>query len=168
MKQNISRKEYARLVREYAPQVLELTMRLLRDCREAEDAAQDAFVKAYEKRSSFRGESSFLTWLQRIAYHEALDHLRRREPYMEDIGELSTTIEDEDLSTQREERILLMEEAVEELSEKDQLLLHLFYYEDRPLRDIAYIMDAEPNTLSQRLSRLRKKLLLKIKEKENE
>ena len=61
-----------------------------------------------------------------------------------------------------------MEEAVEELSEKDQLLLHLFYYEDRPLRDIAYIMDAEPNTLSQRLSRLRKKLLLKIKEKENE
>ena len=80
MKQNISRKEYARLVREYAPQVLELTMRLLRDCREAEDAAQDAFVKAYEKRSSFRGESSFLTWLQRIAYHEALDHLRRRGP----------------------------------------------------------------------------------------
>lgn len=168
MKQNISRKEYARLVREYAPQVLELTMRLLQNSREAEDAAQDAFVKAYEKRSSFRGESSFLTWLQRIAYHEALDHLRQRGPYMEDIGELSTTIEDEDLSTQREERILLMEEAVEELSEKDQLLLHLFYYEDRPLRDIAYIMDAEPNTLSQRLCRLRKKLLLKIKEKENE
>lgn len=87
---------------------------------------------------------------------------------MEDIGELTTVIEEEDLSTQREERIQLMEEAVEELPEKDQLLLHLFYYEDRPLRDIAYIMDAEPNTLSQRLSRLRKKLFLMIKEKENE
>ena len=164
MKQEISRKEYARLVREYAPQVLDLIMRLLQDRREAEDTAQDAFVKAYEKRASFRGESSFLTWLLRIAYHEALDHLRQRG----DIGEQTTVIEEEDLSTQREERILLMEEAVEELPEKDQLLLHLFYYEDRPLRDIAYIMDAEPNTLSQRLSRLRKKLFLMIKEKENE
>lgn len=168
MKQEISRIEYARLVREYAPQVLDLIMRLLQGRREAEDTAQDALVKAYEKRASFRGESSFLTWLLRIAYHEALDHLRQRGPFMEDIGELTTVIEEEDLSTQREERILLMEEAVEELPEKDQLLLHLFYYEDRPLRDIAYIMDAEPNTLSQRLSRLRKKLFLMIKKKENE
>ncbi|MBQ6309682.1 MAG: hypothetical protein IJK82_07755 [Prevotella sp.] len=56
MKQEISRKEYARLVREYAPQVLDLIMRLLQDRREAEDTAQDAFVKAYEKRTSFRGD----------------------------------------------------------------------------------------------------------------
>lgn len=72
------------------------------------------------------------------------------------------------LPDRREERILLLEEAVATLPAADQLLLHLFYYDDRPLREIAYIMDAEPNSLSQRLHRIRKRLLTLIKQKENE
>ena len=86
---------------------------------------------------------------------------------MVDIDEMPTMMEDEDLQMEREERILLMEEAVVRLSPDDQLLLHLFYYEDRPLREIAYIMDVEPNTLSQRLRRIRKRLMVMIKQKED-
>ena len=106
--------------------------------------------------------------MQRIAYHEALDHLRRRQPYMVDISEIKAEPEDEDFSTGREERIQLMEEAVDHLPVDDQLLLHLYYYNDQPLREIAYIMDAEPNTLSQRLRRIRKRLMVMIEQKENE
>ena len=87
---------------------------------------------------------------------------------MADIGDVHMDIEDDDLSTGREERIRLLEDAVGQLPSEDQLLLHLYYYEDRPLRDIAYIMDAEPNTLSARLYRIRKRLLHMIKLKENE
>ncbi|MBQ9656619.1 MAG: sigma-70 family RNA polymerase sigma factor [Prevotella sp.] len=155
------------MVRQHATAVIDFTARLLPDRREAEEVAQDAFVKAFQQLSSFRGESSFLTWVQRIAYHEAVDHLRQRRPYMVDIDEMPTMMEDEDLQMEREERILLMEEAVVRLSPDDQLLLHLFYYEDRPLREIAYIMDVEPNTLSQRLRRIRKRLMVMIKQKED-
>ena len=77
-------------------------------------------------------------------------------------------IADEELSTGREERIALMEEAIDDLLSDEQLLIHLYYYEDRPLRDIAYIMDVEPNALATRLHRIRKKLLRTIKQKENE
>ena len=76
--------------------------------------------------------------------------------------------DDEELSTGREERIALMEEAIDELPPDEGMLLHLYYYEDRPLREIAYIMDAEPNTLATRLHRIRKKLLQMIKQKDNE
>ena len=162
-----SKEDFAQLVRQHATAVIDFTARLLPDRREAEEVAQDAFVKAFQQLSSFRGESSFLTWVQHIAYHEAVDHLRQRRPYMVDIDEMPTMMEDEDLQMEREERILLMEEAVVRLSPDDQLLLHLFYYEDRPLREIAYIMDVEPNTLSQRLRRIRKRLMVMIKQKED-
>jgi len=164
----ISKEDFARLVRQHAPQVLDFTARLLTDRREAEEVAQDAFVKAFRQLSSFRGESSFLTWVQRIAYHEAIDHLRRRRPFTTDISNVAAMTDEPDLSTGREERIMLLEEAVDELPPDDQLLLHLYYYEDRPLRDIAYIMEAEPNTLSGRLYRIRKRLMTMIKQKEDE
>ena len=148
--------------------MIDFTARLLPDRREAEEVAQDAFVKAFRQLSSFRGESSFLTWVQRIAYHETIDRLRKRRPYMVDIDEVPMMLEDEELPMEREERILLMEEAIDKLAPDEQLLLHLFYYEDRALREIAYIMDAEPNTLSQRLRRIRKKLMIMISARANE
>ena len=61
-----------------------------------------------------------------------------------------------------------MEEAVSDLPPNDQLLLHLYYYDDRPLRDIAYIMDADCNALGVRLHRIRKKLQTMIKQREDE
>ena len=163
----VSKEDFAQLVRQHAAAVIDFTARLLSDRREAEEVAQDAFVKAFRNLSSFRGESSLLTWVQRIAYHKAVDHLRQQRPYMVAIDEVPTLLEDEEMVMEREERILLIEEAVDRLTPDDQLLLHLFYYEDRPLRDIAYIMDVEPNTLSQRLHRIRKKLMVMIKQKEN-
>lgn len=169
MNAKVSKEEFTRLVRQHAAAVISLTDRLLADRREAEEVAQDAFVKAFQQFSSFRGDSSFLTWVQRIACHEALDRLRRRQPCMVDLGEMELATEDvDDFSTGREERILLMEEAVDRLPADDQLLLHLYYYEDRPLREIGYIMEAEPNTLSQRLRRIRKRLMTMILQRENE
>ena len=75
---------------------------------------------------------------------------------------------DEELSTGSEERIALMEEAIDDLPPDESMLLHLYYYEDRPLREIAFIMDVEANVLATRLHRIRKKLLKMIIQKENE
>ena len=167
MNKEISKEDFARLVQQYASQVLDFTTRLLSDCREAEEVAQDAFVKAFRSLDTFNFQSSFCTWVCRIAYHMSLDRLKRQHPYYVDIDNLPA-IADEELSTGREERIALMEEAIDDLTNDEQLLIHLYYYEDRPLRDIAYIMDVEPNALATRLHRIRKKLSRMIKEKEHE
>ena len=176
MSSTVSQQQYAQLVQQHARQVLDFTRRLIADREDAEEVAQDAFVQAFHALPTFRGESSFLTWLLRIAYREALNHLRRRRPYTVDIESVSvvsefgslTSDDEAELSTGREERIRSLEEAVGELPPDDQLLLHLYYYDDRPLRDIAYIMDAEPNALGVRLHRIRKKLQTMIKQREYE
>ena len=176
MSKTVSKQEFALLVRQYAPQVIDFAQRIVTSREDAEEVAQDAFVKAFHSLSSFRGDSSLLTWLLRIAYHEALNRRRRRRPPTVDIDAASvvsgfaplTSDEEADLSTGREERILLLEEAIGLLPPDDQLLLHLYYYDDRPLRDIGYIMDAEPNALGVRLHRIRKRLQTMIRQQEDE
>ena len=169
MSSRVSKEEFAQLVRLHAAEVIDVTSHLLTERSEAEDGAQDAFVKAYRQLSSFRGESSLLTWVQRIAYREALNHLSRKRPDMVDIESLSVDDETADeLALDNEQRIQFLEEAIDELLPDEQLLLHLFYYKNVKLRDVAYIMDVEPNLLSARLYRIRKKLYRMIKQKENE
>ena len=161
------REEYAWFVKTYSKQVLSFTSRMLPDAEDAKEVAQDAFVKAFRSLGTFNFHSSFCTWVCRIAYRKSLDCLKRQQHHYVDIDNLPA-IADEELSTGREERIALMEEAIDDLLSDEQLLIHLYYYEDRPLRDIAYIMDVEPNALATRLHRIRKKLSRMIKEKEHE
>ena len=163
------REEYAWFVNRYSQQVTDFTSRMMPDVEDAKEVAQDAFVKAFRSLSTFGFQSSFCTWVCRIAYRESLNRLNRQQPHYVDIDDIpAIEDDDEELSTGREERIALMEKAIDDLPPDERMLLHLYYYEDQSLRDIAYIMDVEPNALATRLHRIRKKLLRMIKQKENE
>lgn len=69
--------EFERLVRRHHPEVIGLCLSILGDRAAAEDAAQDAFVKAYRSWEEFRGEAAFMTWMHRIATNVCLDALRK-------------------------------------------------------------------------------------------
>lgn len=163
--------EYAYLVNQYSQQVLDFTTRMVGNRADAEELAQNAFVKAFNKFEKFEQRASFLTWVSRIAYNESINHLKRRKLHYVDIDEVPVAdcnLLDDELSTGNEERIRLMEDALDNLPPDERMLVHLYYYEDKPLNDIAYVMDAEPNALAVRLHRIRKKLLVTIKQKEYE
>jgi RNA polymerase sigma-70 factor (ECF subfamily) len=68
---------FERLVEKYERRVFRLAQNITRNREDAEDAMQNAFVKAFRKLSTFRGESSFYTWLVRITFNEALMGMRR-------------------------------------------------------------------------------------------
>lgn len=169
--QRSSAAEYAYFVKTYSRQVLNFTARMVPERSDAEELAQDAFVKAFRSMPSFRFQSSFLTWVSRIAYHESLNYLKRKKAYwvnIDDVALPDAEWDDAELSTGREERILLIEEALDELPPDERMLIHLYYYEDKPLREIAFIMDAKSKALATRLHRIRKKLLNIINTRENE
>ena len=163
--------EYAYLVNQYSQQVLDFTTRMVGNRADAEELAQNAFVKAFNKFEKFEQRASFLTWVSRIAYNESINHLKRRKLHYVDIDEVPVAdcnLLDDELSTGNEERIKLMEDAINALPPDERMLVHLYYYEDKPLNEIAYVMDAEPNSLAVRLHRIRKKLLVTIRQKEYE
>ena len=158
------------LVCRYAERVFAMIVRQV-DEMDAQELAQDTFLRAFSHIDSYDPQkASFSTWLCRIAYRLTLDFLKRRRPQIVSIEENEVWQEDisdeqleSELSTGREERIQRLQELIDELPDEERLLLTLYYLEDRPLTEIAYITGIEPGPLANRLYRTRKKLLLKLK-----
>ena len=167
-------KAFTALMDGYGDYVMRIVGRMVQPEAEAQEVVQDVFIGAYQSLRSYDSEkASFGTWLSRIAYHKAIDHLKRRgEPtvYIDEHEELIAHVTNEMANAVFEEttseRIEHLRSAVSRIPPDDQTLLHLYYTDDLPLKDIAYILDRPPGYLATRLQRIRKKLYIIIKELE--
>lgn len=159
------------MVRRYASQVFALIVKQVTDEMDAQELTQDTFLKAFRNIEHYDARQSSLgTWLCRIAYHLTLDFLKRRRPLivsLEDSSVWQTDISDEELeaelSTGNEQRIERLQELVQQLPDEERMLLTLYYFDDRPLSEIAFITGIAPKALANRLYRIRKKLYKKLK-----
>ena len=110
-----------------------------------------------------------MNWLLGIAWKEVLMFLRKSQPVITDIEAEaeSQLVSDEEadrmLAEQEEQNIKTLHEAVATLKPEDQMLLHLYYTEDLPLKEIAEIVGHDPLYLATRLQRIRKKLCTILK-----
>ena len=155
------------LVLRYQHKVIKLVARLLRDPTEAEDVAQDAFVKAYRALGSFRGDSAFYTWLYRIAVNTARNVMasRQRRPldYEADLNESEqSAVESRMRHTDTPEAAALSEEihqtvnhAVEQLPEDLRTAIVLREVEGLSYEEIAEAMDCPVGTVRSRIFRAR-------------
>lgn len=154
------------MVGRYAQRVYAMIVRQVTDTMDVQELAQDTFMRAFSHIDSYDPRrASLSTWLCRIAYRLTLDYLKRRRPLtvsMEDNGVVQKDISDEDLETElstgREERIRQLEQLMDTLVDDERMLLTLYYYEDRPLSEIAYITGIDARALANRLYRLRRKM----------
>ena len=85
---------FEELVNRYEARIFRLTMNITQNREDAQDAAQDAFLKSFQNLDRFHGESSFYTWLVRIAVNEALMRLRKRRPNVVSLDQPLETEED--------------------------------------------------------------------------
>lgn len=165
--------DYGYFLERYGPEVMRLVSRLVPQQQDAEELVQDAFVRAYDRLETFVGRSSFSTWVCRIAYTTTVSWLRRRRMKYLSIDDLhsfspsdsssragmqqlSDTVVDEALDD--ETRIDELRRAIAQLKPDEQTLINLFYYDNRPMADIAFILDIETGTIATRLHRIRRKL----------
>ena len=161
------------MVSRYAERVFAMIVRQVPDVMDAQELTQDAFLRAFDHIDSYDPhKASLSTWLCRIAYRLTLDFLKRRHPVivsLEDTKVWQTDISDEvleaELSTGREERIERLQEVIDDLPDDERMLLTLYYFEDRPLTEIAYITGIDAKPLANRLYRTRKKLFQKLRVK---
>lgn len=166
-------------LRRYGEQVYDFVARLVGNAEVAEDLRQDTFLSAYRSLGTFRGDSAFLTWLLRIAYHHVVDYRRHRDALVSlplpddntlddgnDVAASPFLLEDE-LRTLTARRTKYLREAIGRLSVADQTLVTQHYLDGRPLRDIAYVLDISPGTAAVRLHRIKHRLYLTIKELED-
>ena len=152
----------------YGQEAFAIVVRLVPQQEDAEELVQDAFVRAFNRLETFEGRSSFSTWICRIAYTTAVSWLRkRRMKYLSIDDQPQLTDAEVDEAFDDESRIEELRCAITLLKPDEQTLITLYYYDNRPLNDIAYILDVEPNVLATRLHRIRRKLYLLIKHGKN-
>lgn len=167
---------FRQIANRYAGQVLRMVGRLIPSPEEAEEATQDTLLEAFQSLARYDArKASFHTWLMRIAYHTALKHYRQRQksvPIVEMEQNRFNTIPDDEtdalLDDTSTDRVALMERAIGQLKPDDQMLLSLYYFDNRPIREISSIMEHDEGYFRSRLQWIRKRLAITIKTFEND
>lgn len=155
---------YGVLVDRYKHLIFTLACRMLKNREDAEEVAQDTFVKAYKSLNTFKGDAKFSSWLYRIAYRKCLDRLKK-EKRRPGVGSLEIDgVKDLKVSgnvleyIEGEERSALLKTAIDRLTEIDAALVTFYYYEQLTIREISSILDMSQNVIKVRLFRSRKQL----------
>lgn len=152
------------LIDRHKLQVYNLALRMLKNREEAEETAQDVFIKIFKSLDSFKGDAKFQTWLYRIAYNTCLDRIKKlnRERNTRSIDESNihriADSDDASDSLQKEEQHLTINACLEALPGEDHALVMMFYFEDKSLEEISAIINLKPNHIKVKLFRLRKRL----------
>lgn len=155
---------YSELVDRYRDFVYGMVLRMVRNPMDAEELAQDAFIKAYNKIGSFRKEAKFATWLYRIAYNETVSFLRKKKVVMTTIEESGmdnipeAEVQDGMMGLDEKEQKELVKIALGKLNPVDAALVDLFYLGGSSINEICEIMHMSESNVKVRLHRLRKKL----------
>jgi len=156
---------YAELVNRYQAYVFTLVLRMIKTREDAEEVAQDVFIKAYRSLADFRGESKFSTWLYTIANTTSITFLRKKklDVHSLDNEKVFEVADSKDSGfranlVEQKSRVNMVNEAIAMLSPDDAEIITLFYKAEQNLEEIARILRLETNTVKVRLHRARARL----------
>ena len=159
------RKAFRMLVDAYQQQVAMTVVSMLGPSSEVDDVVQETFIKCYQSLDRFRGDSSFLTYLKRIAINKSLDALRRRKRFLgrflsrdDDSKQMQDPVYDSDFSYERNEQVHLVHTAIQELPPNHRAVIVLRMIEGYSTEETAEMLNLPYGTVLSRLSRAQKKL----------
>lgn len=136
---------------------------------DAEELAQDVFMKVFRNLSSFKGDCSFSTWIYQIAYNTAISELRRKRQEFVAIEESQiSNVSEEEVSemlgrTSTTEQLDKLEAALEQLPPDERALILLFYMKEKTVDELTVITGLGASNIKVKLHRIRKKLFVLIK-----
>jgi RNA polymerase sigma-70 factor (ECF subfamily) len=157
-------RQYAQLVARHQDAVYSMALRFVRSSGDAEDIAQEAFLRAYRGLADFKGDARFSTWLHRITWNLCVDWARRqRKPGrahlpMDDAREVADTRVDLESDLVHREERRAVREALDGLDEKYRVVVSLLYFQKLSYEEIAAVLNVPMKTVETRLYRARRLL----------
>ncbi len=162
------------LVEKYQKMVYTLALKLMKKPEEAEEMAQDTFIKAFHKIDSYEGKSKFSTWLYSITYNACISELRKRRIEFKSLDDRQVSDEDEQRmydyyrGNRKEDQEKYLALAMEKLPGDDQVLITLYYYENQSMDEISMITGLTVSNIKVKIHRARKRMQVLLYEMLNE
>ena len=160
---------YADLIKRHQRFVFTLALRFAKTREDAEEIAQDCFIKAYRSLATFQRQSKFSTWLYSIVYTTAMTALRKKRIDTDSIDDENTFIQIENQTSgydvnnvENKSRSYYLNQAIAQLLPDDATIITLFYNGEQSLEEIGQTMGIEPNTVKVKLFRARQRLKEKL------
>ena len=146
------------LLDKYSRPINSLILKVVQNQEEAEELAQDTFMKVFKNLASFKGDCSFSTWIYRIAYNIFYEFLAIEETTLENVSEEEIT----NLFGQTEstEQVQRLEVALEQLLPDERALILLFYWKEKTIEELVSITGLTASNIKVKLHRIRKKLFV--------
>lgn len=160
---------FAVLVDRYKDMIFTLALKMIKNREEAEEVAQDTFIKVFNSLIKFKGDSKFSTWIYKIAYNTCLDRLKKNKKEESNISidefsaHLIKTMDNALSALEDKERKQTIQNCLNLLPSEENFLLTLFYFEDQSLEEIGKIMSINANNVKVKLFRSRQKLAVILK-----
>ena len=142
-----------------------VSVRIVNDVMEAEDVMQEAFLSAFKKIKTYKGEVSFGAWLKRIVVNRSLDYLKKRKVQFEEINDRTSQVEDYQMATM-EVDIKVVKAAIQDLSDGYRVVLSLYLIEGYDHDEISQILGISNSASRTQLLRAKNKLREMLKGKE--
>lgn len=159
---------YTILVDKHKNMAFTVAYRIIRNREDAEEIAQDAFVKVYQSLKSFKKESKFSTWLYRIIYNTAISKTRKKQLETTNLDynvveNFSTDDIKEDVNRlDNDEQKKIVTKILQHLNPEDSTLINMFYFKEYSTEEISDIMGLSQANVKVKLHRIRKKLYKEI------
>jgi RNA polymerase sigma-70 factor (ECF subfamily) len=155
---------FSYIVDQHKNKAFNLAFRICGNHEEAEELAQDSFLKAYRALRSFKMKSSFATWFYRIVYNTTISHVRLKrkgvlslEDFPADATDFIGTNTNE-VEAEKEYRNSLVNFALQKITEEERGLISLYYYEEMSTDEIADVTGISKSNIKVKLFRARQKM----------
>ena len=164
-----SSRAYRTLVEKYQNKVLTVCVKVLRNREEAEETAQDVFIKGFKLLNTLNDHTKFPNWILKIAYSKAIDRQRLKKMNTTDLNQVNESaykqLETPFVLTSLEDRKEILTKLIEELDVQESVVISLFYQQERNIKEISEITGMTPSNVKVKLYRARKSLRLMLNRK---
>ena len=153
------------LIERHKAMVFTISLRITEHREEAEEVAQDVFLKMYQALHTFKGNSKFSTWLYSIAYNMAVSHIRKSCPDYIPLSDVEYKMSDEsdemtifDEESDDNQRRIALSRALDNLKQDELLLINMYYTQQMSIEQISEITKLSASNVKVKLFRIRKKI----------
>lgn len=152
---------FSYIVDRYQDIVFSIALKVLGNREDAEEMAQESFIKAYKSLHTFKGKAKFSTWLYRITYNNCISATRKKKQYFTSTDDVQIEDDSQEMNLDgvpEENRVKYIEAAMKKLPEDEYTMVLLYYFEEQTIEEVSKVAGLSESNTKVKLFRSRKKL----------